>query len=462
MVMKFFDALVRYEIALWNAVDRELARQHQISLGQLHALRVVDRYDGQARVQDLSDDIGITVGAASKLVDRLERGGLAVRIPNPVDRRSSLISLTVPGRQVLTYCDRRLRRRHGQSPRRRRRRRLDRGPSAVTSPAEYVRRRDMTDTMRAVVVDEPGPPEVLQLRELPVPKARPAQVLIRVKAFGLNRSELHFRQGVATTGTFPRVPGIEATGIVEAAPGGEFAVGAQVVTMMGGMGRALTAVTPSTSPCRPPVTAFDSDLPWEQLGAIPEMLRPRTARSSSACRPARADPAHPRRHVLDGLALAVLAKPGMTVIATTRSERPGLSSSRRRGPRPDRRRTHRGPVRGHRHGWCRRCRRAGRRECLEGHPECGPGRRHVCFTGMLSDHWTITDFYPMDWLPNGVRLTAYSGEAGDLPPTVLQHFLDAVADGTPPSRSAGSTGSTTSSRPTATSRPTPSAARPSS
>jgi DNA-binding MarR family transcriptional regulator len=60
------------------------------------------RYDGQARVQDLSDDIGITVGAASKLVDRLERGGLAVRSPNPVDRRSSLISLTVPGRQVLT------------------------------------------------------------------------------------------------------------------------------------------------------------------------------------------------------------------------------------------------------------------------------------------------------------------------------------------------------------------------
>jgi NADPH:quinone reductase-like Zn-dependent oxidoreductase len=54
----------------------------------------------------------------------------------------------------------------------------------------------------------------------------------------------------------------------------------------------------------------------------------------------------------------------------------------------------------------------------------------VCFTGMLSDNWTIDGFYPMDWLPNGVRLTAYSGEAGDLPPAVLQEFLDAVADGT--------------------------------
>jgi NADPH:quinone reductase-like Zn-dependent oxidoreductase len=51
----------------------------------------------------------------------------------------------------------------------------------------------------------------------------------------------------------------------------------------------------------------------------------------------------------------------------------------------------------------------------------------ACFTGMLSDHWTVPDFYPMDWLPNGVRLTAYSGEAADLPAPVLHEFLDAVA-----------------------------------
>jgi NADPH:quinone reductase-like Zn-dependent oxidoreductase len=53
----------------------------------------------------------------------------------------------------------------------------------------------------------------------------------------------------------------------------------------------------------------------------------------------------------------------------------------------------------------------------------------VCFTGMLSDQWTIPEFYPMDWLPNGVRLTAYSGEAEDLPAEVLQGFLDDVAAG---------------------------------
>ena len=53
----------------------------------------------------------------------------------------------------------------------------------------------------------------------------------------------------------------------------------------------------------------------------------------------------------------------------------------------------------------------------------------VCFTGMLSDQWTIPAFYPMDWLPNGVRLTAYSGEAADLPGPTLQRFLDDVAGG---------------------------------
>lgn len=48
---------------------------------------------------------------------------------------------------------------------------------------------------------------------------------------------------------------------------------------------------------------------------------------------------------------------------------------------------------------------------------------------MLSDEWIIHQFYPMDWLPNGVRLTAYSGEAADLLASELQGFLDAVADG---------------------------------
>jgi NADPH:quinone reductase len=54
----------------------------------------------------------------------------------------------------------------------------------------------------------------------------------------------------------------------------------------------------------------------------------------------------------------------------------------------------------------------------------------VCFTGMLSNQWTVRDFYPIDYLPRGVRLTAYGGGAADLPPPLLQGFLDSVAAGT--------------------------------
>jgi len=51
----------------------------------------------------------------------------------------------------------------------------------------------------------------------------------------------------------------------------------------------------------------------------------------------------------------------------------------------------------------------------------------VCFTGMLSNKWTVRDFYPIDYIPRGVRLTSYGGDANDLPSRVLQEFLDAVA-----------------------------------
>ena len=58
----------------------------------------------------------------------------------------------------------------------------------------------------------------------------------------------------------------------------------------------------------------------------------------------------------------------------------------------------------------------------------------VCFTGMLSDAWTIPDFYPIGYLPNGVRLTAYSGESSDLPAEAFQRYVDLVADGQLPIR----------------------------
>jgi len=292
----------------------------------------------------------------------------------------------------------------------------------------------MVETMRAVVIDQPGGPEVLQVRDVPVPAVAPGQVRIRVAAFGLNRSELHFRRGVASSGSFPRIPGIEATGVVDAAPGGEFAPGTSVVTMMGGMGRAFDGgyaefvVVPAAQ-----VIPFRSALPWAQLGAVPEMLQ--TAYGSLTVGLEAPDGASilVRGGTSSiGLALIGLAKlRGMTVFATTRREA-GRELLERAGA------DHviiddgevaaqvREIVPGGVDGAVELVGVNVMRDTLRSVRTGGV----VCFTGMLSDDWTIHEFYPMDWLPNGVRLTAYSGEASDLTPAALQEYLDAVAAGT--------------------------------
>jgi len=53
----------------------------------------------------------------------------------------------------------------------------------------------------------------------------------------------------------------------------------------------------------------------------------------------------------------------------------------------------------------------------------------VCFTGMLSNEWIVPNFYPIVYLPKGVRLTAYGGDSADLPGDVLQRYLDKIASG---------------------------------
>src|SRR2546423_3779347 len=180
----------------------------------------------------------------------------------------------------------------------------------------------MTDTMRAIVLDAPGPPDALTIRELPIPTPVVGWVLIEVKAFGLNRSELHTRQGLASGVTFPRVLGIEAVGVVAQCPGGEFPVGQQVATMMGGMGRTFDGGYAEYT-CVPAsqAIAFASDLEWSTLGAVPEMLQ--TAYGSLTV----GLDAQPGQSILIrggtssvGMATAVLAKQReMIVLSTTRN-----------------------------------------------------------------------------------------------------------------------------------------------
>ncbi|HEY4828824.1 MAG TPA: zinc-binding alcohol dehydrogenase family protein [Solirubrobacteraceae bacterium] len=294
-------------------------------------------------------------------------------------------------------------------------------------------RQHIPRTMRAVVLDAPGPPEALTIRELPVPEPKPGWVLIEVKAFGLNRSELQTRLGLAEGVTFPRVLGIEATGIVADRPAGEFTAGQRVAAMMGGMGRSFDGGYAEYT-CVPAgqVVAFESGLDWATLGAAPEMLQ-----TSYGSLTVGLD-ARPGESLLIrggtssvGMATAVLAKRrGMTVLATTRNPDKGDAL---RGAGVDHVVIDDGEV-------APRVREIvpdGVDDALEliGTPTLPDTLRAtrvhgvVCFTGMLSNQWTVRDFYPIDYLPRGVRLTAYGGDASDLPPEVLQQFLDDVAAG---------------------------------
>ena len=136
----------------------------------------------------------------------------------------------------------------------------------------------------------PGPVENLQIVEVPTPEPPPGWVRIRVKAFGLNRSELHTRLGYAEGVVFPRVPGIEATGVVDDPNGSDLTAGQQVATMMGGMGRDVRRRLRAVHR-RPPrqVIPFVSELPWAASAPCRRRCRPRTARSPPAwtCGPGR-------------------------------------------------------------------------------------------------------------------------------------------------------------------------------
>ena len=71
--------------------------------------------------------------------------------------------------------------------------------------------------MKAIIITEPGRPEVLQLKEIPAPVCRENEVLIRIKASGVNRPDVAQRQGKypAPSDAPPDIPGLEVAGIIE-------------------------------------------------------------------------------------------------------------------------------------------------------------------------------------------------------------------------------------------------------
>ncbi|MFC2310703.1 MAG: alcohol dehydrogenase catalytic domain-containing protein [Selenomonas noxia] len=126
--------------------------------------------------------------------------------------------------------------------------------------------------MKAVVVYKPGGPEQLVYTDVPRPALKAGWSLVRVRAFGVNHSEIFTRQGLSPSVSFPRILGIECVGTVEETTDAvRLPAGQRVVSLMGEMGRAFDGgyaeyvLLPNEQ-----IYPVQSELPWEILAAISE------------------------------------------------------------------------------------------------------------------------------------------------------------------------------------------------
>lgn len=283
--------------------------------------------------------------------------------------------------------------------------------------------------MKSIVIYKSGGPENFIVEQRAIPRPNNGEVLVRIKAFGLNRSELMTRKGLSPNVHFPRVLGIECVGIVEDAPSGRFAQGQKVAAFMGGMGRdfdgsyAEYAALPESI-----VTAFESSLAWDVLGALPEMFQTVFGSLHTSLKIEQGESLLIRGGTSSiGMMAAQIAKrKGVKVIATTRKEAKkallienGVDMvviddgklvqefERLSLPKVD-----------------KVLELVGTNTLKDSLSIVKQGGI-VCMTGMLSEQWSISDFAPMDYISSGTYLTTY--DSGDVR-IETEHFQQFVND----------------------------------
>ncbi|RWY55678.1 zinc-binding alcohol dehydrogenase family protein [Mucilaginibacter gilvus] len=287
--------------------------------------------------------------------------------------------------------------------------------------------------MKAIVVYQPGGPENFVMEERALPTPGDGQVLVKVKAFGLNRSELMTRKGLSPGVQFPRVLGIECVGEVVTDPSGEFKPRQKVAAFMGEMGRAYDgSYAEYTVLPKNILIPFESPLPWELLGATPEMFQTVYGSLHIALKIKKGESLLIRGGTSSiGLLAAQLAKnAGLTVISTTRK------------PESKGALLHNGANEvliddGNLSGQLKALFPAGVNHVLElvgvsnlkDSLQCAAVGGSVCMTGMLSEQWSVADFAPMEFIPAAVNLTVYDSGQIRISKEHFQTFLNDIEAG---------------------------------
>lgn len=269
--------------------------------------------------------------------------------------------------------------------------------------------------MKAIVLEKPCEPQELAVREVPLPEVKPGWVRVKIKAFGINRSEMFTRQGHSPSVKLPRIIGIECAGEIDDPSDSSFQKGQRVVSLMGGLGRAFDgsyseyALIPTEQ-----VYAVQQDIDWTVLAAIPEMYYTAYASVFDCLRLTIGETLLIRGGTSSvGLAALQLAKAaGATVISTTRDNRK-IDLLKQAGADfvllddEHLRRKLLGIVP---QGVNKVLELVGTVTLKHSLSLVAP-RGILCMSGILGNEWEMERFEPLVDIPSGVYFTAFTSEA---------------------------------------------------